>query len=103
MRKFILVFCMVMVLTACANKDRIPEVAFKGTQVEDLVDKPDRDLMRKTPPKQYLKHGTSNGDAGVIVSNNNLRSATIDRRLQDLQQYVCNLFKEPVGEVCSRR
>lgn len=102
MRKFILGMFMVLALSACGNKDRIPEVAFKGTTVEDLIDKPNRELMRTAPPKQYLKSGMDNGEAGVVVSNNNLRSGTIDRRLQDLQQYVCNLFKDPVGEVCEK-
>lgn len=91
---------MVLALSACSNKDRIPEVAFKGTTVEDLVDKPNRELMRTAPPKQYLKSGMDNGEAGVVVSNNNLRAGTVERRLEDLQQYVCNLFKESVGEVC---
>lgn len=100
MKKFILSLFLVMALSACADKGKIPDVAFKGTQVEDLVDKPDRDLMRKAPPKQYLKSGMNNGEAGVVVSNNNLRAGTVERRLDDLQQYVCNLFKEPVGEVC---
>lgn len=93
---------MVLALSACSNKDRIPEVAFKGTTVEDLVDKPDRELMRKTPPKQYLKKGTDNGEAAVVISNNNLRAGTVERRLEDLQQYVCNLFHDPVGEVCEK-
>lgn len=102
MRKFILGIFMVVALSACADKEKIPEVAFKGTQVEDLVDKPDRELMRKAPPKQYLKPGMDNGQAGVVVSNNNLRAGTVERRLDDLQQYVCNIFKEPVGEVCEK-
>lgn len=100
MRKLILGMFMVLALSACSNKDRIPEVAFKGTTVEDLVDKPNRELMRTAPPKQYLKSGMDNGEAGVVVSNNNLRAGTVERRLEDLQQYVCNLFKESVGEVC---
>lgn len=100
MRKFILGMFMVAALSACADKEQIPEVAFKGTQVEDLVDKPDRELMRKAPPKQYLKSGMDNGQAGVVVSNNNLRAGTVERRLDDLQQYVCNLFHDSVGEVC---
>lgn len=100
MRKFILGMFMVLALSACSNKDRIPEVAFKGTTVEDLADKPNRELMRTAPPKQYLESGMDNGEAGVVVSNNNLRAGTVERRLDDLQQYVCNLFKEPVGEVC---
>lgn len=102
MRKFILGMFMVLALSACSNKDIIPEVAFKGTTVEDLVDKPDRELMRKAPPKQYLKKGTDNGEGAVVISNNNLRAGTVERRLEDLQQYVCNLFKDPVGEVCEK-
>lgn len=102
MRKLILGMFMVMALAGCASKDRIPDVAFKGTTVEDLVVKPDRELLRKAPPKQYLKKGTDNGEAAVVVSNNNLRARTVERRLEDLQQYVCNLFKEPAGEVCEK-
>lgn len=102
MRKFILGMFMVLALSGCSNKDRIPEVAFKGTTIEDLAAKPDRELMRKSPPKQYLKKGADNGEAGVVVSNNNLRAGTIERRFEDLQQYVCNLFHDSVGEVCDK-
>lgn len=102
MKKFILGIFMVLALTACSHKDSIPEVAFKGTTVEDLAAKPDRELMRKAPPKQYLTRGTSNGEAAVVLGNNNLRAGTVERRLEDLQQYVCNLFKTPVGEVCEK-
>lgn len=102
MRKFILGIFLALALTSCAEKPQIPEVAFKGTQVEDLVDKPDRELMRKSSPKQYLKEGMDNGQSGIVVSNNNLRAGTIERRLDDLQQYVCNLFVESVGEVCDK-
>lgn len=102
MRKFILSILMVLALSGCADKDRIPEVAFKGTTVEDLVDKPNRELMRKSPPKQYLEKGTDDGTAAVVISNNNLRAGTVERRLEDLQQYVCNLFHDPAGEVCEK-
>ena len=77
-------------------------MSFKGTVAEDLVNKPDRELLQKLPPKQYLSPGMNNGQVGVIISNNNLRAATTERRLEDLQQYVCNIFKDPVGEVCSK-
>lgn len=102
MRNFILSLFLVLALSGCSNKNSIPDVAFKGTQVEDLVAKPDRELMRKAPPKQYLKKGTDNGEGAVVISNNNLRAGTVERRLEDLQQYVCNLFKDPVGEVCKK-
>lgn len=102
MRKFIIGALFVLALSGCSNKEQIPEVAFKGTTAEDLIDKPNRELMRKSPPKQYLKSGMSDGDAAVVMSNNNLRSGTVDRRLEDLQQYVCNIFRDPVGEVCKK-
>lgn len=102
MKKFLFAIVFTLALSGCVEKKSIPDVAFKGTQVEDLIDKPDRELMRKAPPKQYLAEGTSNGEAGVIVSNNNLRAGTVERRLEGLQQFVCNLFKEPVGEVCKK-
>lgn len=102
MRKFIIGIFMVLALSACSSQDRIPEVAFKGTTVEDLAAKPDRELMRKAPPKQYLTKGTSNGEAAVVIGNNNLRAGTVERRLDDLQQYVCNLFKTSAGEACEK-
>jgi len=100
MKKLIIALLLATSLSACSNKQQIPEVSFKGTQVEDLVAKPDRELMRKADPKQKLVKGMDNGQSGIIISNNNLRAASIERRLTDLQQYVCNLFKDPVGEVC---
>lgn len=102
MNKIIIGILLVFSLTACSKKEVIPDMAFKGTQVEDLVDMPNRELLRSSPPKTYLKSGMDNGEAGVVVSNNNLRAATIERRFEDLQQYVCNLFKESVGEVCKK-
>lgn len=102
MRKFILGALLVFSLSGCASKDQVPEVAFKGTTAEDLIDKPSRELMRKAPAKQYLKSGMSDGEAAIVMSNNNLRSGTIDRRLEDLQSYVCNIFQDSVGEVCEK-
>ncbi len=101
MKKLLACLILVFAMSGCADKpDQIPQVAFKGTQVEDLVSMPDRELMRKSPPKQKLQKGMDNGQAGIVVSNNNLRAGTIERRLDDLQQYVCNLFKASAGEVC---
>lgn len=102
MKKLITTAFLVLALSACTPKGSVPDIAFKGTTAEDLVAKPDRELMQKAPPKQYLKRGTDNGEAAVVVSNNNLRAGTVERRLEDLQQYVCNIFKEPVGEVCKK-
>lgn len=103
MRKLIIVGLMVTLLSGCGStKPSPPTVAFKGTTVEDLVDKPNRDLMRLSPPKQRLSPGDTDGKAAIVISNNNSRAGTIERRLDDLQQYVCNLFKESVGEACDK-
>lgn len=103
MRKFIAALFLTLALSSCKSPQSIPEVAFKGTTVEELADKPDRELMLSLPAKQKLSYGDNNGKAAIVISNNNLRAQTAERRLEDLQQYVCNLFKEPVGEVCKTR
>lgn len=101
MRKFLLAVSLSFLLLGCSSPT-IDKVAFKGTTVEDLVDKPDRELMLLSPEKKQLPKGVDNGAAAVIISNNNLRAGTIERRLDMLQKYVCNLFKDPVGEVCNK-
>lgn len=102
MKRLILGLVLIFALSGCADKQTIPEVAFKGTTVEELVDKPNPSLMVKAPPKQKLEKGLPNGKASSIVANNNLRAGAIENRLESLQQYVCNLFKESVGEVCKK-
>lgn len=103
MKNLFLAMILSVFLVGCSAKKEIPEVAFTGTQVEDLVDKPDRQLMSSPPPKKKLEKGMDNGQAIVVISDNNLRAADIENRLEGLQQYVCNLFKDPVGEVCKKR
>lgn len=101
MKKSIFVIFIALALSSCAKTEKIPDMAFKGTTVEDLVDKPDRELMMLSPPKKYLEPGMTNGQAAVVISNNNLRAGTIERRLEGLQKYVCNLFNQSVGESCT--
>lgn len=103
MKKLLLSIAFVLCLSGCADKpNKSPEVAFKGTTAEELIDKPDRELMRKLPPKKKLEYGQDNAKNAEVVSSNNLRAGTAERRLGDLQQFVCNIFKDPVGEVCDK-
>jgi len=93
---------LVLLVSACSNKQKIPEVNLNQVSAENIIDTPDRDLMRLPPQKERLKEGTSNGEAATVISNNNIRAAIIERRLQGLQKYVCNMFKYPVGESCEK-
>lgn len=102
MRKLIVALILAFSLTACTSTSKIPEVAFKGTTVEDLVDYPNPSLMQPTPPAKKLEKGTSDGVALSVMTENNARSLEIENNLSSLQQYVCNMFKKPAGEVCKK-
>lgn len=103
MKTLVLLPFLFLFLFGCSNKNNLQSVRVVDVKLEDLVDKPDRDSLRLTPEKQYLTKGMTNGEIITVLGDNNLRSEIVDRRLQYLQQYVCNLFKDPAGEVCSKK
>lgn len=89
-------------LAGCSNKPEIPKVVLQEVTAEKVIDKPDRRLMEVVPAKKKLDHGMDDGQIATTVSNNNLRAGTIEWKYLNLQQYVCNIFKESVGDVCKK-
>lgn len=98
MKRLLIALLLVSALSGCGNK--VPEVVLKPVTVEDIVAKPDPALFKKAPPKIKLVPGEDNGKAIKTITSNNLRSNLLEDRLEDLQSYVCAMFKKPVGEVC---
>ncbi|QYC52508.1 hypothetical protein [Salmonella phage SSBI34] len=101
-KKFLGVVLASAIIMGCSNSGDIPDVNLAEVTAEKLLDKPSLELMEKTPPKTKLVKGMDDGKIGEIISNNNLRAGTIEWKYEALQQYVCNIFKEPVGEVCKK-
>lgn len=103
MRNLIYAVLMCLVLVGCGSKPTKPEVAFNGTLVSDLADKPNKSLMAIPEPKKKMEYGQDNGTQAQVVSYNNLRAYTIENNYRSLQKYVCNLFNdESVGEACEK-
>lgn len=101
MNKMIMgIFLILTLLTGCAPKTPPPAPVQKVT-VEDLAPKPDIVLMQNAPAKQYMTQGMNNSQASGVVKYNNLRAQTVEFQRDQLQQYVCTLFRPAVaGPVC---
>ena len=100
MNKFATMVLLAAMLAGC--KAPPEKVVLQPVAVEDIVGKPDPDLMKAREIPTEIRSGASDYEVTETISNNNLRARTSGRRLDLLQQYVCNLFKEPVGEVCEK-
>lgn len=92
----------ITMLSGCADKPKPTPVILDEVKAEHLLDKPDRQLMESVPAKKRLTHDMDDGQIGTVISNNNNRAYTVEWRYKLLQQYVCNMFDKPVGEVCNK-
>lgn len=102
MRKFaiVLILCTALLL-GCSSKPSV-NIPLAPVTTEQLIDKPDPSLMQPVRPAERLPASPDNATAVQVLTSNNVRSVEIENKFTSLQQYVCNLFKDPVGTVCTK-
>lgn len=98
MKKLFLAFVMCLFLVGCQSKEICGPT--EEVTIEKILSKPDIELMKKEPPKQYLEKGSEKSKVAKVISDNNLRSGRVERRLEGLQRYICNTFKDYPKEIC---
>lgn len=97
------IFLSLALLTGCSHETKPEPAPTQNVTVGDIAPKPDAVLMESAPAKQYMVHDMTNSQASGVVKYNNLRAQTVEYQRDQLQQYVCTLFKPAsAGPVCNQ-
>jgi hypothetical protein len=98
-----LVLLIISLFAVGCTSSPAPAIPLKAVTVEDLVAKPNPALLDTLPAKKKLVVGATNTEALGVMTSNNIRTIGVENKYRDLQQYVCSLFKDPVGPVCKTK